>query len=317
MPTKNKNLYVSLFFLFLIIFFFTSINKVFAATASFSPSSGTYNVGDTIKVKVLASSNKSINAFSTNVSFSKDTLSLTSISKSPSLIDLWPRDPVYSNSDGFANFEGVILNGYTGNAGNIITLIFKAKAVGTASIRFTNVSILANDGNGTDIFLGGLATATFNIEKAVATPNVVKKEPTPTPTCINTNTGVPEPTISCIAINAIDKIKEVEVANNLPNNSLLITVAIVFIIILSLITIYLFYLIYRLRKYFKSKLSKTEDVIYKNFENLEKDIESKEIDQKKSKGIKSGKGKEDDILKEVEETEEKIIKEVEKIEDEV
>jgi len=230
---------------------------------------------------------------------------------------LWPRDAVYSNSDGFANFEGVMLNGYTGNAGNIITLIFKAKAVGTASIRFTNVSILANDGSGTDIFLGGLSTGTFNIEKAVAVANVEKKAPTPTPACINTNTGVPEPTISCIAINAIDKIKEVEVANNLPNNSLVVTLAIIFIIILSLITIYLFYFIFRIKKYFKNKLFKTEDIINKNFKNLEKDIELKEINLKKSKGVKIGREQEDDILEEVADTEEKIIKEVEKIEDEI
>lgn len=316
MLIKNKNLYLYPLFLFFIIFFFTNVDKVFAATANFSPSSGTYHVGDTIKVKVLVGSDKSVNAFSANVSFSNDILTLTSISKVSSIIDLWPREAVYSNSEGTTNFEGVVLNGYTGGAGNIITLVFKAKSVGTASLKFLDVSILANDGYGTDIFSGNLSTGTLNIEKAVLVVNVEKKETT-TPTCKNANTKEQQSTISCIAINTIEKIKEVEIANDLPNNSLLITITILLIILLSFITIYSVLLVFRLKKYFKNKLFKTEEIIDKNFKNLEKDIESKDMNSKRSKGAKINKEQEEEILEEVKETEEKIIKEVEKIEDDL
>jgi len=315
MLIKNKNLYFFFLFLFFLVSFFININKVFAATVNFSPISGTYNVGDTIKIKVNVSSDRSINAVASSVYFSSDVLSLTSISKSSSIVSLWAQEPSFSNKTGLASFEGVILSGYAGNAGNIVTLVFKAKSVGVATLRFSNVSILANDGNGTDIFSGSLFTASINIEKAIKIPSV-KKETTASNCEGNANIEKQESTVACVAINAVEKIKEVEVSNNLPNNSLLITVIIVFIIVLSFITIYLFILVFRLKRYLKNKLLKTENVVLKNFKSLEKDIESKIADQKGSKSTKISK-EEDDILEEVIDTEEKIIKEVEKIEDDL
>jgi hypothetical protein len=313
---KNNKPHIFFLIIFFTISFFIGSNKVLAgSSAGFSPASGTYHVGDTIRVKVIASTDKPMNAFSANVTFSKETLTLDSISKSSSLIDLWPREAVASNSGGFTNFEGVILNGYTGDAGNMITLVFKAKSTGMATLQFTAVSILANDGEGTEIFSGGLSTATFKIEKAVYVPTVVEK-PAPITVCKNENTGEQQSVISCIVINAAEKIKETEISNNLPSHSLLVAIIILLTIIFSLIVIYLFFFINRLKNYFKNKLTRTEDVIDRDFKNLEKDIKSKVFDKKMLKNIKT-EAQENDILGEVADTEEKIIKEVDKVREEL
>lgn len=156
-----------------------------AARLDFVPNNGTYKVGDTISVKIIvASTDQTINAFSSNISFSKNTLSLNSISKSSSIISLWAQDPSFSNGAGTANLEGVILNGYTGSFGTVATLNFKVIASGNAFISFNGSSVLANDGLATNV-LSGTNSATYTII------DNVKKETTP----INTN----EPAIEKIS----------------------------------------------------------------------------------------------------------------------
>ena len=302
MSRKNKIFRAIFCVVIVITFFLSTFVKVWAANAYLSPSSGTYHVGDTIKVRIMASSDKSMNAMSVKVSFSRNTLKLSSVSKSSSLISLWPREAVYSNNDGFASFEGVVLSGYTGSSGNMITLIFEAKAEGKASVWFDNVSILANDGDGTNIFSGGLNRADFNIGKAEKTPIVETK----ISSCPDISPD--ESKISCVALNVGEKINEVESDNNLPTNSLLVTIAVAFIIVLALLTIYLLVLIFKLKRYFKEKLSKAEVIISEDFKNLKSDLTPKDSPAMTSESAK--------ILGEVANTEENIIKEVENIENE-
>jgi hypothetical protein len=149
---RNIKIHITSFFIFGIITLLFPLQHINAATIGFSPSSGTYRVGDTINLKVyIGAESKSVNAVSAYIKFSKDILSLSSISKVGSIINLWAQEPSFSNGDGLASFEGVILNGYTGNSGDAVTLVFKAKSSGEAKITFNNASVLANDGNGTDV----------------------------------------------------------------------------------------------------------------------------------------------------------------------
>ncbi len=62
--------------------------------------------------------------------------------------------------------EGVILSGYSGSNGTVATLSFKVKAIGNANVKLTNSSVLANDGQGTNI-LSSMGQANFTIIKAV------------------------------------------------------------------------------------------------------------------------------------------------------
>ena len=177
----------------------SSAFPVLAAGASLylSPSSGTYAVGDTITVGVyLSSSAEAANAVSGSLAFSSDTLQATALSTSGSVVSLWVREPSYSA--GSASFEGIILNpGYSGSSGKIISLSFRATAAGTGTVHFGSGSVLANDGNGTEI-LAGTGSASFTIQaagekpapEAKPKPEEEKEQPT-------TSTGEPAaPTVT-------------------------------------------------------------------------------------------------------------------------
>ena len=127
-----------------------------AQTASFylSPAQGTYYVGDTFFVRLLANiDGLSVNASQAKIYYPTDKLEITNISKSNSIFTLWVEEPQFSSKTGVFTFAGGLPNpGYMGSAGQIITLIFRAKAVGEAEVTLGEEKILANDSHGTDIF---------------------------------------------------------------------------------------------------------------------------------------------------------------------
>ena len=173
----KKNL---LFFIFLFTFCFLS--KVEAASLSLSPFSGSYSVGQTFTVSVYVSSpDQAMNAVSGMITFPVDKLQVTSLSKTGSIISLWVQEPSFSNTNGTINFEGIVLNpGFQGSNGKIITVTFKVKAVGAASLSLTSSSVLANDGQGTNI-LTNLGKANYALENPAETP-VAPKAETPSKT---------------------------------------------------------------------------------------------------------------------------------------
>ncbi len=159
------NLNKKILFLFF-IFLFSFTQKVSAAELNLIPSFSSYEVGDNIKVRVTLSSSTSVNAVSGNIKFSTDTLTMTSVTKGGSVVSLWAVEPTYSNTGGTVNFEGVMLSGYTGSGGTVLTLNFKAKSAGTASANFSSSSVLASDGEGTNVLTRSGSTS-FRINKPV------------------------------------------------------------------------------------------------------------------------------------------------------
>ena len=220
MLIKNKNLNLYLVLLFFIISFFINFNKVFAATINFFPFSSVHNVGDTISIKINVSSDKSINAVSGNITFPSDILSIISISKNSSIVDLWPQKPTLNNNSVY--FEGVILNGYSGSAGNIITLVFKAKSAGMAYLKFSNVSILANNGKGTNVFSNNLSNGTVQIKKNMGDLPVIGK--------IEVSNDIKE-----TPNNVVEKSTEARICSNISNNLLYILIIILIVLFLVLI----------------------------------------------------------------------------------
>jgi len=170
----------------LIVLFFAFIFSplvTLAATLGISPSSGTYSVGQTFTVTFSTSSpSQSINAVSGSFNYSRENLEIVSVSKSGSIFSLWVQEPNYANASGTGSFEGVILNpGYIGSNGKLVSYTFRVKAPGTGTIRMGSTSILANDGNGTNIFTGS-GSATFTLTETPQRPipivePVIPKEP--------------------------------------------------------------------------------------------------------------------------------------------
>lgn len=124
-------------------------------------------VGDRITISIqAASADQAVNAVSGAVSYPESLLDVVSVSKEGSIVNLWTDDP-HVASGGKVLFEGVILNpGYQGAAGRLFSVTFEGKRAGTATLSFSEGSLLANDGLGTNI-LGSLGSRTFSIGESL------------------------------------------------------------------------------------------------------------------------------------------------------
>jgi hypothetical protein len=178
-----------------------TVQGAFAANIVLTPQTITTKVGKTFTLDVLVNNNQdAINAVSSLISFPKDVLSVSSLSKSGTIINMWAEEPSYSNAEGTISFEGVTLNpGFSGASGKIVTITFKAKQAGNINVSIKSGQVLANDGNATNV-LGTTAgafvvinedTAPLPKENVVTTP--VDKVPTaPDTTPVITSSSYPD-----------------------------------------------------------------------------------------------------------------------------
>lgn len=173
------------------VFFAVAPWPAFAASLFFSPSAKAVAVGNTFTVSVdVSSPDQAMNAASGDISFPTDKLRVLSVLTTGSAMSLWVQNPSFSNAagSGDVNFAGIVLNpGFTGTAGNVVTVRFEALAVGDAPLSFSDGSVLANDGNGTNIISSlGKADITIVPTVAVSSPsaNPAVATTTPTSTCI-------------------------------------------------------------------------------------------------------------------------------------
>lgn len=187
---KNKKIIIFIGILFISYFwvFFAE-----AAILSVKPNIVQQNVGSVFNVDIIVSSlDQPINVVSGEISFDASVLDALSVSKNNSIINLWVQEPSFSNANGYIRFEGVILNpGYVGGSGKVLSISFKAKKLGVIKLLFLGASVLANDGEGTDVLTGlthgnvnvigeitPLSTTTKN--QIIATPPTTKLKVTTT-----------------------------------------------------------------------------------------------------------------------------------------
>ncbi|MFA4890588.1 MAG: cohesin domain-containing protein, partial [Candidatus Paceibacterota bacterium] len=185
---------------FALISFFAPLVASAQATLFVSPSSGVYKVGDIFSVLVnVNSGGQAINAASVQMSFDNAKLEVTELGYSRSIFTIWTEDPTFSNAAGSVRLSGGLPTpGFVGASGAILRVNFKAKATGQASVVMTSGSVLANDGNGTNIldnFKGGL----YNIISAVkegATAVKPATTATTTPIMEKADKSITAPTIT-------------------------------------------------------------------------------------------------------------------------
>ncbi len=175
-----------------------------AATVSLTPMVSSISAGNIVTVHVMVNTQGvAINDGSATIQFPTDLLEVVSVSKSSSIFSLWVEEPTFSNSAGTVTFDGgVPTPGYQGGSGDMLDITFRAKKTGAASILVTNVNVLANDGQGTDVFSGSSNdTITITpsvpaapiqtpapIAKPAATPTVIQTTPTDTTVHITSST---------------------------------------------------------------------------------------------------------------------------------
>lgn len=140
-------------FFLVALFAFGAVLHTYAANLVITPSSVTTKVGKTFSVDLTVNNNiDAINAASAKITFPKDALQVVSVSKKGSFISLWAEEPSFSNEKGTVSLEGVALNpGFNKATGKVLTITFKAVQAGNVSISVVSGSVLANDGNATDV----------------------------------------------------------------------------------------------------------------------------------------------------------------------
>lgn len=116
-----------------------------------APSSGV------VSVTIYAdSAGESINAIEGALSYSKDLLTLDSISTTNSVIDLWVEQP--KEDGGRLTWAGLIPGGFTGvrsafyegeRPGSVFKAVFRVIHPGTATFSFSRAAVALNDGKGT------------------------------------------------------------------------------------------------------------------------------------------------------------------------
>jgi hypothetical protein len=154
---------------------FSSVCFSYAADLALTPASGSFEKGTTFTVTINVTNNKqAINAISGALTFPTNLVQVKSISKDGSIIKLWAEEPSFSNTNGTIKFEGVVLNpGFSGAKGKVLTIVFSAKATGDASVLFSTGSVLANDGEATNVIQNmgnGAYTVTAGDTSVVDTP---------------------------------------------------------------------------------------------------------------------------------------------------
>lgn len=153
-----------------------TVSHAQAASLFIAPSSGSFVVGQTINVTVrLNSAGQAINASEATLRWSSDTLQFVSVTGSGSIFKYWPVDPVVQGTSTVLCSGGLPSPGYTGAAGTVIRITLKAKAAGTGTLTVSGAKILANDGQGTDVYTGS-SGATYAIA-AATTPESVPTTP--------------------------------------------------------------------------------------------------------------------------------------------
>jgi len=178
---------LSIYKLILTLAFFLFITFPYntnAASLSLLPSTSNATVGNIISIKVSVNTEGVfINNAEANIQFPTDMLEVLSITKSASIFSLWVEEPNFSNNTGKVNFNGgAPTPGFNGQSGYIATITFKAKKQGTASVFFTDASVRANDGLGTNVLISKngniikIDSAKIEVPKKVEVPPKTKSD---------------------------------------------------------------------------------------------------------------------------------------------
>lgn len=133
-----------------------------AGSFSLSPSGGTYATDSVFTINLLANTGgQAVNAGEASITFPTDKLEVVNISQSGSIFTLWPTPPaVASGQISFAG--GVASPGWSGNSGLLLSITFRVKRAGQATVGVNSGQLLLNDGSGTKL-APGLGRAEFTL----------------------------------------------------------------------------------------------------------------------------------------------------------
>jgi hypothetical protein len=128
------------------------------------PPEGVIDVGDVVNLTlVVDSADQAMNAVAGTITYPSDQVEAVGISTSTSILEYWVQEPTMAASSSIT-FSGIVPTpGFTGSGGQILTVSFKTMQEGPATIALSNVQVLANDGQGTNI-LSQVIPTTLTVE---------------------------------------------------------------------------------------------------------------------------------------------------------
>ncbi|MFH0814722.1 MAG: hypothetical protein V1902_01330 [Candidatus Falkowbacteria bacterium] len=138
-------------------------NSAFAANIFVENDGNNIFVGDEVELRVfLDTTGIPANAIEGSVAIvPADFLKVAQIHTGGSMINFWINQPRFAN--GKISFSGITPGGFAGKYGLLFTIEAQAIKSGTALLKFSDVSVLANDGNGTSL---PVLAQSFSVEVA-------------------------------------------------------------------------------------------------------------------------------------------------------
>lgn len=129
--------------------------------------------GSEIEVKVTVGTEEPINAFDISLEYLPAVFELVRASTDNSIAQIWQSLPIKSEN-GKILFLGGMTKPFSGDGGEIITVVFKAKNSGVGNFLVTKADLALADGKGT-LINGGRAKSSIVVsEEAVLTASEIK-----------------------------------------------------------------------------------------------------------------------------------------------
>lgn len=146
--TKFKIIKLALIFA-IFYFLFSIISHAAGGSVSFQTAVTKLAPGSEFKVAVLISSDEPVNAFDFKINFSTALVDFLGFENDGSIVNLWPSRGI--QADGTIVLAGGIIKPFSGQAGQIVNLLFRAKQDGNFNITLSSGSFYLADGKGTAV----------------------------------------------------------------------------------------------------------------------------------------------------------------------
>jgi hypothetical protein len=119
------------------------------ARFSFATDQATVEASSTIVVRVMVDAHQPLNAYAGTIRYDPDLISVERIDDHGSIVDIWPDRPTVTG-EGSIRFAGASLTALT-TEGELFRIVFRARAVGAASLRITEAEAYLANGKGTRV----------------------------------------------------------------------------------------------------------------------------------------------------------------------
>ena len=105
-------------------------------------------VGEEVTIQIIADADEPINVIGATITAPPELISISSISRENSIIDLWTQEPSITDNNAVTFSGGIVTSsGFTGN-GTVLSFTVVPTAEGVAEIDFSDSQMLAHDGTG-------------------------------------------------------------------------------------------------------------------------------------------------------------------------